>query len=104
MLEIEFAPELRSKGFDMGKRIDDEGNVFRAILPSTGIAERLAQSAAEAAIGNGVGVRRMNAYLSVAGPVFAQAGVRIFGCQCTVRAPTHRKPPCGSWIIDFYVD
>jgi hypothetical protein len=104
MLEIEFAPELRSKGFDMRKGIDDEGNVLRAILPSTGIAERLAQGAAEAAIGNGVGVRRMNAYISVASPVFAQAGVRVFGCQCTVGEENDRKPPYRSWIIDFYWD
>src|SRR5258708_4031704 len=101
MLEIEFAPELRSKGFDMRKGVDDQGNVLRAILPSTGIAERLAQGAAEAAIGNGVGVRRMNAYISVAGPVFAQAGVRIFGCQCTVGEDNDRKPPYRGWIINF---
>src|SRR6267154_4884123 len=101
MLEIESAPELRSKGFDMRKRIDDEGNVLRAILPSAGIAERLAQGAAEAGIGNGVGVRRMNAYISVAGPVLAQAGVRVFGCQCTVGEDDDRKPPYRSWTIDF---
>src|SRR5260370_40828679 len=101
MLEIEFAPELRSKGFDMRKRIDDEGNGLRAILPSTGIAERLAQGAAEAAIGNGVGVRRMNAYISVAGPVFAQAGLRIFGCHCARGEDNDGRPARRCWVIDF---
>src|SRR2546428_236235 len=101
MPEIEFAHELRSKVFDMRKRIDDEGNVRRAVLPSPGIADRLAQGAAEAAIGNGVGVRRMNAYISVAGPVSAQARVSIFRCQCTVGEDDDRKPPYSSGIINF---
>src|SRR5580692_2364526 len=101
MTEIEFATQLRSKLFDMRKRIDNEGDVLWAVLPSAGIADRLVQGAAEAGIGDGVGVRRMNAYISVAGPECAEARVTIFRCQCTVREDDDRKRPCTGWIIDF---
>src|SRR5580692_2417142 len=100
MPEIEFARELRNKGFDMLKRIDDEGNVLGAVLPSLGIAERLAQGAAEPGVGNGVGVRRMNAYISVAGPVLAESGVGIFGCHCAMGEDDDRKQTHTSGIID----
>src|ERR1700684_505145 len=101
MPEIEFARELRSKIFDMGERIDDEGNVLGSVLPCAGLAESLAQSTAKAGIRNRVGVRRMNAYISVAGPVLPQAGVRIFRCQRTVGEDDDRKLPYRSRIIDF---
>src|SRR5579864_3364609 len=101
MMEIEFAHDQWGKVFDVGKRIDDEGNVFRTVLPCERIAERLAQGAAEAEIGNRVGVRKMNAYIAIAGPVFAQAGVSILRCQCTVGEDDDRKLPRRRWIIDF---
>src|SRR5580658_6721996 len=101
MVEIESIYQLGSKIVDARKRIDDEGNVFRTVLPCERIAERLAQGAAEAGIGNRVGVRQMNAYITIAGPVFAQAGVSIFRCQCAVGEDDDRKLPRRRWIIDF---
>ena len=101
MLKIEFAHELRSKRFDVRERIDDEGNVFRAILPCVWIGKRLAKGAAKAGIGNGVAVRRMNAHISVAGPVLAQGPVIILRSQCTVGEDDDRKLPFCIGIIDF---
>src|SRR5882757_511398 len=101
MPQIESACELRSKVFHMRKRIDDKGNVLGPVLPCARISERLAKGAAETGIGNGIPVRRMNAYISVAGPVLAKAGIRIFGCQCTVGEDDYGKRPCRIWIINL---
>ena len=101
MMKIEFAAELRREFFDVSKRIDNEGDVLGTVSPCLGIGERLAKGAAEGGIGNGVGMRRMNAYISVAGPEFAEGRVRILRRQGTVGEDDDRKRPYAIRIIDF---
>ncbi len=85
----------------MRKRIDDERKVLWAVLPSAGIADRLAQGATKTEIGDRVGVRRMNAYISVAGPELTKGRVIIFRCQRTVGEDDDRKWPYTIGIINF---
>src|ERR1700683_865520 len=85
----------------MGKRIDDERKVLWAVLPSPGLADPLAQGAAKTEIGNRVGVRRMDAYISVAGPELTKGRVIIFRCQCAVGEEDDGKWACTIGIINF---
>jgi len=85
-----------SKGWTCDKRIDDAGDVLRAVLPSAGIAEGCARC-------NGsrnrqrVAVRRMNAYVSVTGP-YCPGRSESLDANSTVREDDDTETADRSWI------